>query len=438
MKVSKFGGSSLANAAQFQKVKNIVLSDPSREIVVVSALGRENSADHKITDLLYLTHAHLTYGVSVDEIFEEIRQKHLSVQQALGLDFDLEGELSKIRQGLRKNMDIDELVSRGEYLSASLMAAYLGYHFVDAKEVICIQYDGQIDTEKTYEKIRELYKQYTRLVIPGFYGILPNGKIKVMSRGGSDITGSLVAAALGAKVYENWTDVSGILMADPRIVPTAKPINKLTFAELREMAFMGASVLHEESIQPVKDKNIPLNIRNTNEPDHPGTLILNTIDEESNKAHFITGVTGRQDFTVLSVYKEHIAKSPQVIREVLEILEHFECPLEHLTMGIDSFTVVAATANIKERLYDIIADIKKQVLPDKVVIEEDLALIAVVGRRMKETPGVSGKLFSTMGQNSINIRMIAQGTDEISIIVGISNADYTKTIQVLYDKFVGQ
>ena len=438
MKVSKFGGSSLANAAQFQKVKNIVLSDPSREIVVVSALGRENSADHKITDLLYLTHAHLTYGVSVDEIFEEIRQKHLSVQQALGLDFDLEGELSKIRQVLRKNMDIDELVSRGEYLSASLMAAYLGYHFVDAKEVICIQYDGQIDTEKTYEKIRELYKQYTRLVIPGFYGILPNGKIKVMSRGGSDITGSLVAAALGAKVYENWTDVSGILMADPRIVPTAKPINKLTFAELREMAFMGASVLHEESIQPVKDKNIPLNIRNTNEPDHPGTLILNTIDEESNKAHFITGVTGRQDFTVLSVYKEHIAKSPQVIREVLEILEHFECPLEHLTMGIDSFTVVAATANIKERLYDIIADIKKQVLPDKVVIEEDLALIAVVGRRMKETPGVSGKLFSTMGQNSINIRMIAQGTDEISIIVGISNADYTKTIQVLYDKFVGQ
>jgi aspartate kinase len=259
-----------------------------------------------------------------------------------------------------------------------------------------------------------------------------------MSRGGSAITGSLVAAALNAKVYENWTDVSGILMADPRIVPSAKPIHKLTFSELREMAFMGASVLHEESIQPVKEKNIPLNIRNTNEPDHPGTLILNTIDEDSNKAHFITGVTGRQDFTVLSVYKEHISKSPQVIRDVLEILEHFECPLEHLTMGIDSFTIVAATVNIKDRLYDIIADIKKQCVPDKVVIEEDLALIAVVGRRMKETPGVSGKLFSAMGQNSINIRMIAQGTDEISIIVGISNPEFNKTIQVLYDQFIGR
>jgi len=438
MKVSKFGGSSLANAIQFEKVKKIVLSDLSREIVVVSALGRESSADHKITDLLYLTHAHLTYGVSVDEIFEEIRQKHFMIHRALKLDFDLEGELAKIRQSLKKNMEIDELVSRGEYLSAQLMASYLGYHFVDAKELICIEYDGQIDTEKTYEKIKAAHKSHSKLVIPGFYGVLPNGKIKVMSRGGSDITGSLVAAALDAEVYENWTDVSGILMADPRIVPSAKPIHKLTFSELREMAFMGASVLHEESIQPVKEKNIPLNIRNTNEPDHPGTLILNTIDEDSNKAHFITGVTGRQDFTVLSVYKEHISKSPQVIRDVLEVLEHFECPLEHLTMGIDSFTIVAATVNIKDRLYDIIADIKKQCVPDKVIIEEDLALIAVVGRRMKETPGVSGKLFSAMGQNSINIRMIAQGTDEISIIVGISNADYIKTIQVLYDQFIGQ
>lgn len=438
MKVSKFGGSSLANASQFEKVKKIVLSDPERAVVVVSALGRENSADHKITDLLYLTHAHLTYGVSVDEIFEEIRQKHLSVHSALKLEVDLEGELTKIRNSLKKNMDIDELVSRGEYLSAVMMASYLGYHFVDAKELICIQYNGQIDLDKTYEKIRSIHQDHPKIVIPGFYGLLPNGKIKVMSRGGSDITGSLVAAALEAEVYENWTDVSGILMADPRIVPSAKPIHKLTFAELREMAFMGASVLHEESIQPVKDKNIPLNIRNTNDPSHPGTLILNTIDEASNKIHFITGVTGRQDFTVVSVYKEHIAKSPQVIREVLEILERFECPLEHLTMGIDSFTIVAATSNIKERLYDILSDIKKQCLPDKVSVEEDLALIAVVGRAMKETPGVSGKLFSAMGQNRINIRMIAQGTDEISIIVGVNNTDYTKAIRVLYDQFIGQ
>lgn len=438
MKVCKFGGSSLANAGQFVKVKNIVLSDSSREAVIVSALGRENSSDHKITDLLYLTHAHLTYGVSTAEIFEEIRQKHLQIHEALHLDFDLELELTKIQSSLKKNMDIDELVSRGEYLSARLMAAYLDYQFIDAKDVICIQYNGQIDPEKTYEKIKDVHQTHPKIVIPGFYGCLPNGKIKVMSRGGSDITGSLVAGALQAEVYENWTDVSGILMADPRIVPSAKPINKLTFAELREMAFMGASVLHEESIQPVKDKNIPLNIRNTNEPSYPGTLILNTIDEETNKTHFITGVTGRQDFTVVSVYKEHIAKSPQIIREVLEILERYECPLEHLTMGIDSFTVVVATSNIKERLYDILSDIKKQCLPDKVSVEEELALIAVVGRAMKETPGVSGKLFSAMGQNRINIRMIAQGTDEISIIVGVNNADYTKAIRVLYDQFIGQ
>jgi len=438
MKVSKFGGSSLANAQQFNKVKNIVLSDSSRQVIVVSALGKENNQDHKITDLLYLTHAHLTYGVSVDEIFEEIRQKHLGVHHELGLSFDLEGELTKIRSSLRKNMDIDELVSRGEYLSACLMASYLSYDFIDAKDVICIDYNGQVDLEKTYLKIREVFSQHPKIVIPGFYGVLPNGKIKVMSRGGSDITGSLVAAALDAEVYENWTDVSGILMADPRIVPSAKSIHKLTFAELREMAFMGASVLHEESIQPVKEKNIPLNIRNTNEPDHPGTMILSQIDEASNKAHFITGVTGRQDFTVLSVYKEHIAKAPSMIRDVLEILERFECPLEHLTMGIDSFTIVCATSNIKERLYDIISDIKKQCLPDKVIVEEDLALIAVVGRQMKETPGVSGRLFSAMGQHSINIRMIAQGTDEISIIVGISNQDFNKTIQVLYEKFIGQ
>jgi len=436
MKVSKFGGSSLANATQFKKVKEIVLSDPDRQVVVVSALGKSNDQDHKVTDLLYLIHAHLTYGVSIEEIFEEIKQKHNLIAKALDLSFDCENEFNKIKQSLKKNMDIDALVSRGEYLSAHLMASYLGFQFIDAKDVICLDYHGQVETQQTYQKIKEVLKQHRHVVIPGFYGALPNGKIKVMSRGGSDITGSLVAAALEAEVYENWTDVSGILMADPRIVPAAKTISKLTFAELREMAFMGASVLHEESIQPVKDKNIPLNIRNTNDPKDAGTLILNHIDEASNKVHFITGVTGRQDFTVLSVYKEHIAKSPKIIREVLETFERFDCALELLTMGIDSFTIVASTQNIKERLYDIIAQIKNDCHPDKVLVEEDLALIAVVGRQMKETPGVSGRLFSAMGQHSINIRMIAQGTDEISIIVGINNTDYNKTIQVLYDKFI--
>jgi aspartate kinase len=437
MKIAKFGGSSLANATQFAKVKAIVTSDPQRSVVVVSAIGKETPTDHKITDLLYLMHAHLTYGVGVDELFAEIETKHRAIHRDLGLTLDMERLLGDIKSSLTKTLEVDELVSRGEYLSAAMMADYLGYTFIDAKDCIRLNYNGTVDEEKTYRQIQVLLKQYPKVVIPGFYGALPNGKIKVMSRGGSDITGALCAAALNAEVYENWTDVSGILMADPRIVPQAKAIETLTFAELREMAFMGASVLHEESIQPVKAKGIPLSIRNTNEPDHPGTRIVNAIEGEENKIHFITGVTGRQDFTVINVYKESIAKFPLVMRQVLELFEHYHIPLEHLTMGIDSFTVVTATSKLKERLYDLVSDIKHQATPDKISVEEGLALIAVVGRRMRETPGVSGKLFSALGNHAINIRMIAQGTDEISIIVGVSNADFTQSIRVLYDQFIG-
>ena len=437
MKIAKFGGSSLANATQFAKVKAIVTSDPQRSVVVVSAIGKETPTDHKITDLLYLMHAHLTYGVGVDELFAEIETKHRAIHRDLGLTLDMERLLGDIKSSLTKTLEVDELVSRGEYLSAAMMADYLGYTFIDAKDCIRLNYNGTVDEEKTYRQIQVLLKQYPKVVIPGFYGALPNGKIKVMSRGGSDITGALCAAALNAEVYENWTDVSGILMADPRIVPQAKAIETLTFAELREMAFMGASVLHEESIQPVKAKGIPLSIRNTNEPDHPGTRIVNAIEGEENKIHFITGVTGRQDFTVINVYKESIAKFPLVMRQVLELFEHYHIPLEHLTMGIDSFTVVTATSKLKDRLYDLVSDIKHQATPDKISVEEGLALIAVVGRRMRETPGVSGKLFSALGNHAINIRMIAQGTDEISIIVGVSNADFTQSIRVLYDQFIG-
>lgn len=436
MKVAKFGGSSLANATQFAKVKAIVNADSTRSVVVVSAIGKEAQSDHKITDLLYLIHAHITYGVGVEDLFAEIETKHRAIHRDLKLSLDLDRLLNDSKASLNKSLEVDELVSRGEYLSAAMMADYLGYTLIDAKDCIRLNYNGSIDEEKTYRQIQVLLKQYPKVVIPGFYGALPNGKIKVMSRGGSDITGALCAAALDAEVYENWTDVSGILMADPRIVPQAKAIETLTFAELREMAFMGASVLHEESIQPVKAKGIPLNIRNTNDPEHPGTRIVNAIDGEENRHHFITGVTGRQDFTVINVYKESIAKFPQVMTQVLELFEHYHIPLEHLTMGIDSFTVVTATAKIKERLYDIVSDIKHQAAPDKISIEEGLALIAVVGRRMRETPGVSGKLFSALGSHAINIRMIAQGTDEISIIVGVSNADFTQTIKVLYDQFI--
>ena len=273
VKVAKFGGSSVAGAEQFQKVKAIVEADPARKVVVVSAAGKRSSGDHKLTDLLYLCHAHLTYGVSCDDIVHTIEQRLCEIRDELGLGFDVGAEMTKLEQSLSKDMSADELVSRGEYLTSRLMADYLGYQFVDAADCVFFAYDGQVDREKTYAAIKAAYEQYDRIVIPGFYGKLPNGRIKVMTRGGSDISGALAAAAIDADVYENWTDVSGILMADPRIVKDPKPIGRITYAELRELAFMGASVLHEESILPVKEKGIALNIRNTNRPEDPGTMI---------------------------------------------------------------------------------------------------------------------------------------------------------------------
>lgn len=436
MKVCKFGGSSLANAAQFKKIKDILQQDPSRHVVVVSALGKDDVSGHKITDLLYLSHAHLQYGVNFDGIFEEIEQRYVGIQEALHLDLDIKSYFKDLKLSLNKQTEVDFLVSKGETLSAMLLAKTLGFTFVDAKDVICLNFDGSLDSEKTYEKIRSSYQQHPKLVIPGFYGAYPNGKIKVLPRGGSDITGALCAAALNAEVYENWTDVSGILMADPRIVAQAKSIQQLTFAELREMAFMGASVLHEESIQPVKVKNIPVNIRNTNEPNHPGTMIVNSIEHEQDPDRFITGITGLQDFTVISIVKEQIAKHPSDFRDILEIFEQHQLSIELMTKGIDSFSLTVHSRELRDHQYDIQSEITHKIKPDRIHFEDDLALIAAVGRKMKMKPGISGQLFSTLGQHKINIRLIAQGTDEISIIVGVDNKDYQKCIQVLYESFV--
>lgn len=437
MKVCKFGGSSLANANQFRKIKDIVVRDATRQVVVVSALGKAVFSDHKITDLLYLCHAHLQYGVAFDPIFADIENRYEAVRNDLGLNLDIRNLFAQLKGKLNKDTEVDALVSKGETFSAMLLAEFLGYTFVDAKDVICLNYDGSVNTEKTYDAIEAVYAQHRRIVIPGFYGALPNGKIKVLPRGGSDITGAICAAALNAEVYENWTDVSGILMADPRIVQHAKSIQQLTFAELREMAFMGASVLHEESIQPVKVKAIPLNIRNTNVPDHPGTMIVNEIQDEADPDRFITGITGLQDFTVISIIKELIAKDPSVFRQILEIFEDNDITIELLTKGIDSFTLTVKTQAIKDRQYDILTEIQKQVHPDRINVEDQLALIAVVGRKMKMKPGISGQLFSALGAKKINIRLIAQGTDEISIIVGVDNRDFTHCIEVLYDSFIG-
>ncbi len=439
LKVAKFGGSSVAGAAQFQKVKSIVSSDEARRIVIVSAAGKRDSSDHKLTDLLYLCDAHLTYGVSCEEILSEIRSRFLSIAEELGLTYDVGQEFDAFAARLKKGFPVDELVSRGEYFTAKLMAEYLGFTFVDASECIFFTFEGMLDKEKTYSAIAGAVDKYGRILIPGFYGSLPSGKIRVMSRGGSDITGAVAAAATQADVYENWTDVSGILMADPRIVSDPRAIPKLTYQELHELAYAGASVLHEDSVQPCMEAGIPLNIRNTNAPEDPGTLIVDTVedeDESSADERFITGITGRRNFDILTVTKRNM-DTCATLSKALGILSQYHVPIEHITLGLDSFAFVASSANLGDALYDIIADIRKTCRPDNIEIKDNIALVASVGRKMSSHPGISGKLFKALGDSNINIRTIAQGSDELAIIVGVENSQFETAIRVLYDGFAG-
>ena len=436
LKAIKFGGSSVAGAEQFQKVKHIVEADPSRRVVVVSAAGKRDAEDHKLTDLLYLCHAHLTYGVSCDEIMQTIANRFIEIRDELQLTYDIESDLAALQKRMNKSMSVDELVSRGEYFTARLMAEYLGYAFVDAADCIFFALDGQVDREKTDAAIRQAYAEHGRILIPGFYGKLPTGKIKVMSRGGSDISGALAAAALDADVYENWTDVSGILMADPRIVQSPSPIAAITYAELRELAFMGASVLHEDSIQPVKEKGIALNIRNTNRPEDPGTMIVNSIEDTEDAERFITGIAGRRDFTILTVFKRNMNTS-QTLRQALEILDRYHAPVEHITLGLDSFALVSSTAALGDSVYDVISDLRKTCRLDDIRIQDNIALVAAVGRKMTFRPGISGRLFQALGREGVNIRTIAQGADELSIIVGVENEQFETAIRVMYDGFAG-
>ena len=436
LKVAKFGGSSVAGAEQFKKVKKIIEADPSRRLVVVSAAGKRGADDHKLTDLLYLCHAHLTYGVSCEDIMNTIRQRFVDIRNELGLHYDVEGEFDALCARLSRDMSVDELVSRGEYFTARLMAEYLGFTFVDAASCIFFGFDGQIDRERTDSTIAAALKANGKILIPGFYGRLPTGKIKVMTRGGSDITGALAAAAVDADVYENWTDVSGILMADPKIVPDPSPIAHITYAELRELAFMGASVLHEESILPVKEKGIALNIRNTNRPEDPGTMIVDSIEEEQSVERFITGIAGRRNFTILTVLKRNMNTS-MTLRQSLEILDRYHAPVEHITLGLDSFALVTSTAALGDGLYDVIADIQKTCRPDDIQVQDSIALVAAVGRKMTFRPGISGRLFKALGEHGVNIRTIAQGADELSIIVGVDNSNFETAIRVLYDGLAG-
>ena len=436
LKVVKFGGSSMADAKQFAKVRSIVQADPARRVVVVSAAGKRSPDDHKLTDLLYLCYAHLQYGVSCDSVFQMIADRYVSIRDECGLSTDIESELAALRAQMERGISQDELVSRGEYFSALLMADYLGFDFLDAKLWLKFKFDGSIDQEASYEELRRLAEGRS-VVIPGFYGVMPDGRIRTLTRGGSDITGALAAAALDADVYENWTDVSGILMADPRIVENPLPIERITYNELRELSFVGAQVLHEGTVFPVREKNIPLNIRNTNDPDHPGTLIMEEFDDSEDAEHrFITGIAGKKNFSIVTIAKNGMSSTVGTFRQIFEIFESHGVSIEYAPSGIDCLSLVVSSDKVAPCLYSILGEIQKALKPDSIHVTENISIVAAVGRKMVFQPGVSGKIFATLGENGINIRMISQGPDELNIIVGVDTKYFASTIQVLYNSFV--
>lgn len=430
--VTKFGGSSLSCAKQFKKVKDIVLADPMRKIVVVSALGKRDSNDSKITDLLYILHAHLKYSVPYEDVWKIIYDRYVEVRDDLKLSYRIEDELDLIKSQLDKNIPQDYLVSRGEFLAAKLMSNYLGYEFMDAKDAIEFNYDGTVNFDATEVKTRNKVAELKKVVVPGFYGAYANGVIKLFSRGGSDITGSIMAKSVNASVYENWTDVSGIMVTDPRIVKNPKTIKEITYNELRELSYMGANVLHEDSIFPVQALNIPIKILNTNEPDCEGTIISNECKDNSQA---ITGIAGKKNFVAITVSKTHMSNEVGFLRKTLSVFERYNISIEHIPTGIDNVSIVVARDQVEKCLYELIVDLKQE-LGAEVSLCEDVALIAVVGRNMANKRGLSGKLLSVLGENGVNMKMIDQGPDELNIILGINNCDYEKAIKVIYENIM--
>ncbi len=433
LKITKFGGSSCASAEQFRKVRAIIESDPSRRFVVVSAAGRKTKKDNKITDLLYLCRAHVDYHVDYHPVFEIIRARFLEIKAELGLSTPIEADLDVLCEKL-PDLSVDELVSRGEYFTARLMADFLGFPFVDATDVIAMEFDGSFNFEKTLENLKAVLKEHDCFVMPGFYGKTPDGAVRVMTRGGSDISGSILARCLKADMYENWTDVSGFLMADPRIVENPRNIERITYEELRELSYMGASVLHEDAIFPIREYNIPIHILNTNRPQDPGTLVLAKIENDEN-GPLITGIAGKKGFLSIEIFKRNMSNMVGVVSGTLDVLRKYGVSIEHLPSGIDSFNVVLGRRDVEHNLYDILAEVKEKVAPDSIRVTEPLALIAVVGRNMNARVGSSGKLFTALGAAGVNIRMISQGSSEIDIIVGVSEPDFDKAVRALYDTF---
>ena len=435
IKVVKFGGSSLADAEHFRQVAKIVKADPQRKYVIPSAPGKRFSEDTKVTDMLYTCYEMVRKNENIDEYFAKIADRYNSIIADLGLDFDISGALEYVKNAMLHHSGRDFAASRGEYLNGLILAKYLGFDFIDAENVIFFRDDGTFDQEKTNSVMRDELMKHKYAVIPGFYGITPNGTIKTFSRGGSDITGSIVARAAGADLYENWTDVSGFMMADPRIIKDPCIIDTITYRELRELSYMGASVLHDEAIFPVRYASIPINIKNTNRPEDRGTMIVPSATDYDSK-HVITGVAGLRGFSAITVEKDRMNSEVGFIRRVLEVFEENEVSIEHVPSGIDTLSVVLETKALDKVRDRLLTRIQRSARPDSISVEDELALIAVVGRGMVKAKGTSARVFDAISNAGINIKMIDQGSSELNIIVGVAEHDFEKALEAIYNEFV--
>lgn len=435
IKVVKFGGSSLADANQFRKVADIIKSDPCRRYVVASAPGKRDTHDVKVTDMLLQCFRLVRDKKSIDETFDKIRERYNGIIRDLGIDFSLDEDLQGIKVAIMHHASKDYIASRGEFLNSKILAKFLGFQFIDAEEGIFFDENGVLDMEKTDAELGRLLSYHEYAVIPGFYGAAPSGMIKTFSRGGSDVTGSIVARAANADLYENWTDVSGMLMADPRCIENPQPIPEITYRELRELSYMGATVLHDEAIFPVRKARIPINIRNTNDPTAPGTMIVHKASS-NNVPTVITGVAGKKGITAIHVEKDMMNAELGFGRKVLEVLENHGVSFEHLPSGIDTMSVLVAADALGSHKGSITADIVKKVNPDSITLVEGLCLIAIVGRGMVNTEGTAARVFTALANAKVNVRMIDQGSSEINIIVAVEEKDYHKTIEAIYNEFV--
>ncbi|MBR4083072.1 MAG: aspartate kinase [Lachnospiraceae bacterium] len=433
-KVVKFGGSSLASAEQFEKVGKIIRADKDRRFVVPSAPGKRDAKDTKVTDMLYGCYALAEEGKDFKAELKAIKERYQGIIDGLKLDLSLEEEFKIVEKNFKEKAGKDYAASRGEYLNGIIMANYLGYEFIDSATVIFFKENGEFDSEKTNEILSERLKDCKAAVVPGFYGAYEDGRVKTFSRGGSDITGSIVARAIKADVYENWTDVSGILVVDPRIIPNPAAIETITYRELRELSYMGFSVLHEDAIFPVRREGIPINIRNTNAPEDNGTWIVGSTCQKSK--YVITGIAGKKGFCSINIEKDMMNAEIGFGRKVLQAFEDNGISFEHVPSGIDTMTVFVHQDEFMHKEQQVVAALHRLANPDVIDIESDLALIAVVGRGMKSTRGVSGRIFSALAHKNVNVKMIDQGSSELNIIIGVTNDDFEIAIKAIYDIFV--